>query len=135
MILEFLPVGVFVFMTLSWSLLFLMVNVSWFVKVWFLCSLLSADVCLFGFWHCSNLSGFNLDGEISPAIGNLKDLLTVYCSFSLSSLWNPINVLYFILPLFLSFLLEIILVGSLIGNSMFATKNKYIFLNYPHLFF
>lgn len=28
----------------------------------------------------SNLSGLNLDGEISPAIGELKFLLTMYCS-------------------------------------------------------
>ncbi|KAG6772535.1 hypothetical protein POTOM_023948 [Populus tomentosa] len=27
-----------------------------------------------------NLSGLNLEGEISPAIGNLKDLTSVYCS-------------------------------------------------------
>jgi hypothetical protein len=29
---------------------------------------------------CSNLSGLNLDGEISPAIGDLKSLLTLYSS-------------------------------------------------------
>jgi hypothetical protein len=29
---------------------------------------------------CSNLSGLNLDGEISPAIGDLKSLSTLYCS-------------------------------------------------------
>lgn len=33
----------------------------------------------FGWWGlCRNLSGLNLDGEISPAIGDLKSLISVY---------------------------------------------------------
>lgn len=32
---------------------------------------------------CSNLSGLNLDGEISPAVGDLKDLQSMYCAPSL----------------------------------------------------
>lgn len=34
-------------------------------------------------FYCRNLSGLNLDGEISPAIGDLKDLLSMYCTLSL----------------------------------------------------
>ena len=40
-----------------------------------------AFLFMFGLFCCfSNLSGLNLDGEISPAIGNLKDLTSMYCS-------------------------------------------------------
>lgn len=35
---------------------------------------------LFCICVCSNLSGLNLDGEISPAIGNLKRLQSMYSS-------------------------------------------------------
>ena len=31
---------------------------------------------------CRNLSGLNLDGEISPAIGDLKNLLSMYGIFN-----------------------------------------------------
>jgi hypothetical protein len=28
--------------------------------------------------QCSNLSGLNLEGEISPAVGSLKSLVSMY---------------------------------------------------------
>lgn len=39
-----------------------------------------AFVLIVGLFCYSNLSGLNLEGEMSPAIGNLKDLTSVYCS-------------------------------------------------------
>lgn len=44
------------------------------------CSFCFILVCCFILLLCSNLSGLNLDGEISPAIGNLKGLQSMYSS-------------------------------------------------------
>jgi len=59
----------FVFLFL-WKLLPFLVVISYI-----------AFLFMFGLFCCySNLSGLNLEGEISPAIGNLKDLTSMYCS-------------------------------------------------------
>lgn len=59
---------------------------------------------------CSNLSGLNLDGEISPAVGELKFLLTMYCSSfiflfrHLSYFWPRLCFLIELFPQFFFFL-------------------------------
>jgi len=44
----------------------------------------------------SNLSGLNLDGEISPAIGDLKGLVSMYCSisFSLAFTYADVSIMH-----------------------------------------
>ncbi|KAJ4950091.1 hypothetical protein NE237_026923 [Protea cynaroides] len=46
------------------------------------------SVVLFSPTGSSNLLGIDLDGEISPTIGDLKDLLSVYHSVSLITSWR-----------------------------------------------
>ncbi|KAJ0090741.1 hypothetical protein Patl1_13763 [Pistacia atlantica] len=60
----------------------------------------SSDYCVWRGVTCDNvtfnvialnLSGLNLDGEISPAIGDLKDLLSMYCTQSLDLRGNRLS--------------------------------------------